>query len=83
MNTLQIIKNLAAKQLGTGPDAIDENALVEKLGIDSFGVLEILFELEDVVGFSISRDVLRRDGTLFQLSATLDEMIATKSATSK
>jgi acyl carrier protein len=83
MNTLQTIKSLAAKQLGTGPDAIDENAVVEKLGIDSFGVLEMLFDLEDVVGFSIPREALRRDGTLFQLSAALDEMIATKSATSK
>ena len=83
MNTLKTIKELAAKQLGTRPDAIDENATVDKLGIDSFGVLEILFELEDLVGFSIPRDALPHAGTLVQLSVALDEMIATRSATAK
>jgi acyl carrier protein len=83
MNTLQTIRGLAAKQLGVGPDAIDETAAVDKLGIDSFGALEILFELEDIVGFPIPREALAREATLAKLAETIDGMIATKAASSK
>ncbi len=78
-----MIKRLVAKQLGKSPDAIDENVTVDKLGMDSFAVLELLFELEDVVGVAIPREALPREGTLTQLAAALDGMIATKSAASK
>ena len=50
MNTLSTIKELAATQFGGEPDAIDENAPVDQLGIDSLGFLEFLFELEDKLG---------------------------------
>lgn len=83
MNTLQTIKELVAKQSGTTPDRIDENASVDKLGIDSFGVLELLFELEDIAGVSIPREALPREGTLAQLAAALDGMIASKAASPK
>ena len=83
VNTLLTIKRLVAKQLGTSPDAIDENVTVDKLGMDSFAVLELLFELEDVVGVAIPREALPREGTLAQLAAALDGMIATKAAAPK
>jgi hypothetical protein len=47
MDTLPTIKELAAKQFGGDPDAIDPDAPVDQLGIDSLGFLELLFELED------------------------------------
>ena len=42
MDTLARIKELAAKQFGGDPQAIDENAPVDQLGIDSLGFLEHL-----------------------------------------
>jgi acyl carrier protein len=83
VNTLLNIKELVAKQLGKSPDAIDENITVDKLGMDSFAVLELLFELEDIVGIAIPREALPREGTLTQLAAALDGLIATKAAAPK
>ena len=60
MDTLRTIKELAAKQFGGEPEAIDENAPVDKLGIDSLGFLEFMFELEDKFGFRFRRRRRRR-----------------------
>jgi acyl carrier protein len=78
MNTLQTIKELAAKQFGGEPDAIDENATVDKLGIDSLGFLEFMFELEDKFGFSIPQDRVQHVRTLRELADVIDGLIAEK-----
>ena len=80
MDTLQTIKELAAKQFGGEPDAIDENAPVDKLGIDSLGFLEFMFELEDKFGFSIPQDAVAHVRTLRQLADAVDGVIASRSA---
>ena len=56
MDTLTRIKELAAKQFGGEADALDENAPVDQLGVDSLGFLEFLFELEDQLGVSIPQE---------------------------
>jgi acyl carrier protein len=78
VNTLQTIKELAAKQFGGEIDDIDENAPVDKLGIDSLGFLEFLFELEDVFGFSIPQESVANVRTLGELAAAIDEIVAGK-----
>lgn len=80
MDTLQTIKELAAKQFGGEPDAIDENAPVDKLGIDSLGFLEFLFELEDKFGFSIPQESVQNVRTLRELADAIDGLIAAKAA---
>ena len=50
MDTLHTIRSLAAAQFGGDADAIDVDAPVDQLGIDSLGFLEFLFELEDKFG---------------------------------
>jgi acyl carrier protein len=77
MDTLKTIKDLAAAQFGGEADAIDENAPVDKLGIDSLGFLEFLFELEDKFGFSIPQESVANVRTLRQLADAIDELIAT------
>ncbi|HEX4681075.1 MAG TPA: acyl carrier protein [Gemmatimonadaceae bacterium] len=80
MDTLQTIKELAASQFGGEPDAIDENAPVDKLGIDSLGFLEFMFELEDRFGFSIPQDAVAHVRTLRQLADAVDGVIASRPA---
>lgn len=79
MTTLQTIKELAAKQFGGEPDAIDENATVDKLGIDSLGFLEFMFELEDKFGFSIPQEAVAHVKTLRELAEAVDGVIAARS----
>jgi acyl carrier protein len=80
MDTLTRIKELAAKQFGGEPDAIDENAPVDQLGIDSLGFLEFLFELEDKFGISIPQESVADVKTLSELATAIDGVIAAKAA---
>jgi acyl carrier protein len=80
VDTLLTLKELAAKQFGGEPDAIDENAPVDKLGIDSLGFLEFLFELEDKFGFSIPQESVKDVRTLRQLADVIDGLIAANAA---
>jgi acyl carrier protein len=83
MTTLQTIKELAVKQFGGEPDAIDENVSVDKLGIDSLSLLELQFEIEDKFGCSIPQEAVAHAQTLAELAAAIDGLIATKSASSE
>jgi acyl carrier protein len=80
MDTLRTIKELAATQFGGEPDAVDENAPVDKLGIDSLGFLEFLFELEDKFGFSIPQESVANVRTLRELATAIDGLIAANAA---
>ena len=76
MQTLQIIKELAAKQFGGEPESIDADAPVDKLGIDSLGFLEFLFELEDNFGIAIPQENVAGVKTLRELAAMIDSLKA-------
>lgn len=80
MDTLQTIKDLAATQFGTSIDAIDENASVDKLGIDSLGFLEFMFEVEDKFGVSVPQESLAGVRTLKELAGVVDAVLAAKNA---
>jgi acyl carrier protein len=82
MNTLDSIKQLAAKQFGRDPDSIDENVPIDQLGIDSLGFLEFLFELEDHFEISIPQESVMGVHSLKELVAVIDTLIASKSAAS-
>jgi acyl carrier protein len=78
LDTLQSIKELAAKQFGGEVDAIDENAPVDRLGIDSLGFLEFLFELEDKLGVSIPQEAVANVRTLRELAEAVDHLAVAK-----
>ena len=80
IDTLQTIKELAATQFGAAVDAIDENASVDKLGIDSLGFLEFMFEVEDKFGVSVPQESLAGVRTLKELAVVVDGVLAAKSA---
>lgn len=80
METLTEIKDLAAKQFGGESDLIDETAPVDKLGIDSLGFLEFLFELEDHFDISIPQESVVNVRTLRELAGVIDSLVAAKQA---
>jgi len=80
MTTLSEIKDLAAKQFGGEAKAIDETAPVDRLGIDSLGFLEFLFELEDHFDISIPQERVVHVKTLRDLATEIDSLVATKRA---
>jgi acyl carrier protein len=80
MDTLDTIKTLAATQFGGEADAIDADAPVDQLGIDSLGFLEFLFELEDKLGVSVPPASVDGVRTLRQLAAAIEPLVAAKNA---
>jgi len=76
MDTLQTIKDLAATQFGGAADAIDVDAKVNTLGIDSLGFLEFMFEVEDKFGFAIPQDAVAHVTTLRELATAIDGVVA-------
>ena len=72
MDTLHTIRSLAAAQFGGDADAIDVDVPVNQLGIDSLGLLEFLFELEDRFAVPIPPESLNGVPTLRQVAAAVD-----------
>lgn len=77
MDTLLVIKELAAKQFGGEAETVDADAPVDQLGIDSLGFLEFLFELEDRFGFPIPQESVAGVKTLRDLAGVIDSLGAT------
>jgi acyl carrier protein len=81
MTTLSEITDLAAKQFGSDPAAIDVDATFDKLGADSLGMLEFLFELEDHFGVSIPQEDVVKANSVRALAELLDRLRAAAPAT--
>jgi acyl carrier protein len=79
-DTLQTIKELAAKQFGGDADTIDVDAQVNTLGIDSLGFLEFMFEVEDKFGFSVPQEAVAHVTTLRELATAVDGVISARAA---
>ncbi len=71
----QIIKDFVIQQFNVAPAVFDQPGLqVADLGLDSLGVVEMLFEVEDLYGFQVE-DPARYS------SMSFDEMVADMEAT--
>ena len=78
MNTLETIKQHAAQEFEVKNEEVDVDAPFEQIGIDSLGLVEFIFELEDK--FDIRLDASKADGlkTLRDLANHIDELITQK-----
>jgi acyl carrier protein len=74
MDTLNAIRELAAKQYGGSSVTVDVDLPVDQLGIDSLGYLEFLFELEDHVGYPIPQKEAAAARTLRELATLVDSL---------
>ena len=75
-----MIKELAAKHFGREPELIG-NASFEQLGIDSLGLLDFLFDLEDRFAVSIPEANVINVRTLGELATVIDALLAANPAT--
>jgi len=76
MDTLQIIKELAAKRSGAEVDTIDADVRIDTMGIDSLDFLEFMFDVEDRIGLAIPQDAVAQVTTFRELAAAIDAVIA-------
>jgi acyl carrier protein len=67
MDTLERIRELAAKEFSIDPSGIDANAPLDSLGIDSLSFIEFMFKVEEEFAVSVSDDDLKAIKTLADL----------------
>jgi acyl carrier protein len=77
MDTLARIKQLAAKEFSIDPDALDPNAALDSLGIDSLSLIEFMFKVEEEFGISVSGEELKAIKTLADLERHVGSALAT------
>jgi len=67
MDTLERIRNLAAKEFSLDAKALDPAAQLDTLGIDSLSFIEFMFKVEDEFGVAVSDEDLKSIKTLGDL----------------
>ncbi|HEX3867333.1 MAG TPA: acyl carrier protein [Gemmatimonadaceae bacterium] len=77
MDSLATIQSVAAKQFGLDAPDINPDTPIDQLGVDSLGLLELLFELEDRFGVAIPQEDAVQAKTLRELAALIDRLTAT------
>lgn len=74
-NTFQHLRALLIKDYKLDPDLLTLDAELEALGIDSLGVAELLFNVEDEYHITLSPDAVQLS-TLGDMAGFIDELIA-------
>lgn len=53
MTTLEILQDLLVRDYKVSPDAVVPQATLESLGVDSLGLLEMMFSVEERFGIKV------------------------------
>jgi len=75
------VKEIISKKFGAPLDSINpDTRLIEDLKVDSFGAVELMFELEEVFGLSIPDSDIQRVRTVKDIVDYLSEWLAKQPA---
>lgn len=79
---IEQIKNYLVETAGTDPTKFENPELkVADLGLDSLGLVEMLFEIEDKYGFQIPDPMVFLPMTFTEMVAAIDTMVQEQSQT--
>lgn len=56
MNTYQRLKEILVHEYDVAPDKVTLDASLEQIGLDSLGVMELMFRVEEVFGIRIPHE---------------------------
>jgi acyl carrier protein len=77
--TFEGLRNIIAKDYRLSPEALTPETSLEDIEIDSLGLIELIFVLEDE--FRVKAPDARREfATLGEVAAFIDELIAARDA---
>ena len=77
------VREILAAKLGIEPSAIHgDSRLAEDLGVDSFGAVELLFEIEEAFGLTIPDSDIGKVRSVADIITYLDGWLAAKAAVS-
>lgn len=73
MDSLSVIREFLQERLGVEAEKITPDALLDDLGVDSFMVLELMFEFEERFGITLARD-LKTPRTVGEMAGLMDRL---------
>lgn len=73
MDSLSVIREFLQERLGVEAVKITSDALLDDLGVDSFMVLELMFEFEERFGITLARD-LKTPRTVSEMAGLMDRL---------
>lgn len=73
MDSLSVIREFLQERLGVEAVKITSDALLDDLGVDSFMVLELMFEFEERFGITLARD-LKTPRTVGEMADLMDRL---------
>lgn len=75
-----LARDLQEERIAALPAATDESRLIEDIGMDSFGMIEVVMTAEEVLGITISNEEMKRIATLGELKTFLHGKLAERAA---
>lgn len=76
MDTRQMLTELAVKEFNCDPAKITPDATITDLGIDSIGVLEFIFRVEEVFGIQVDNAQAENLKSLADIASLVDQLRA-------
>jgi acyl carrier protein len=76
MDTLAKIREMAAKEFSLDPGALDPNAPLDSIGVDSLSFIEFMFKIEEEFGVTVSDEELKGIKTLADLERRVAAALA-------
>jgi 3-hydroxyacyl-[acyl-carrier-protein] dehydratase len=74
-----LARDLQEERLPALPEASDDSRLIEDIGMDSFGMIEVVMTAEEVFGITISNEEMKGIKTLGELKSFLRAKLADRS----
>ena len=74
MDTRQTLADLAINEFRCPPEKINGNSTIKELGIDSLGLLEFIFRIEEVFDIRIDNDETEKLKTLADIVDLVDRL---------
>ncbi|HZV62808.1 MAG TPA: acyl carrier protein [Methylophilaceae bacterium] len=82
MNTLERLQGLLISEYGLTRETIAPEATLADLGVDSLGMMELLFSIEKTFGIIIPNEQIELK-TVGQVSAYIDKLVTEQGGTAK
>jgi acyl carrier protein len=80
MNTLELIQDILIKEYSLTRAQLPPDAQLAAVGVDSLGLIELMFQVEDRLGITLPDDKTPTLATVGDLVSYMDQLMAPRAA---
>jgi acyl carrier protein len=78
MTTLERLQTLLAQHCAVPADTLSEEASLESLGVDSLGLIELVFDVEEAFGVQFASEATASLRTVGDVATHIDQLLSRK-----